>query len=63
MLDKVFELMNDGYIPLLKIKDDEIGVYSSKRKCTKYLFLTKILPAMEYIYNTYIDTTEDAIKK
>jgi len=63
LLGKIYKLTEDEYIPMLEIKNNEIGNYHGEERCTRHLFLTKIVPVMEYIHNIYIDTTEETIKK
>lgn len=64
LLDKVFDITKDEYFLLLKIEDIDTGNYGgNKRQCTKHFFLTKIIPAKEYINNIYIDTKEEIIQK
>jgi hypothetical protein len=63
LLNKIYEITQDDYFRMLKIEEVDIGDYGGERKCAKYFFLTKIIPAKDYINDIYIDTTEQTIQK
>lgn len=64
LLNEIYNITKDTYFLMLKIEDLDTGNYGgSKRKCTKPFFLTKIIPAKDYINDIYIDTKEEVIQK
>lgn len=63
LIEDIYVITNDQYFKMLKIEYEDIGNYGNERKCTKYLFLTRIIPAKDYINDIYIDTKEEVIQK
>lgn len=63
ILDKIYEMTKDENFIMLKIDEKDVGNYYGEMKCTKSFFLTKIIPAKEYINSVYIDTREEVIQK
>lgn len=63
LIEGIYKITNDEYFKMLKIEYEDTGNYGNERKCAKYLFLTRIIPAKDYINDIYIDTKEEAIQK
>lgn len=60
LLDKLFELTNDEFFEMYRIKKSD---YYSETGCRKEVYLIKILPMLEYIKNEYIETSEEVIQR
>ncbi|MBR6252999.1 MAG: hypothetical protein IKR04_04080 [Clostridia bacterium] len=60
LIDKLDEITHDDYFSMYRIEHDD---YTDNNYCSKYTFLIKIMPIMEYLNDTYIDDTEEKIQK
>ncbi|MBO5477374.1 MAG: hypothetical protein J6A15_06470 [Clostridia bacterium] len=63
LINVIYKITSDDYFKMLMIGLEDTDEYGGESKCAKYLFLTKIIPAKDYINDIYIDTKEEIIQK